>query len=80
MALPFRCIRIVLARWRRNNQSEKGLSSFEPGSGTFLRQALEDLPSDLDEDGIDTDEDNCPENFNPLQADIDEDGSGDAPS
>jgi hypothetical protein len=44
MALPFRCIRIVLARWRRNKQSEKGLSSFELGRGTFLRQALEDLP------------------------------------
>ncbi|MBT4926697.1 T9SS type A sorting domain-containing protein [bacterium] len=43
-----------------------------------INQALEDLPSDLDEDGIDTDEDNCPENFNPLQVDIDEDGSGDA--
>ena len=45
---------------------------------SVINQALEDLPSDLDEDGIDTDEDNCPENFNPLQSDIDEDGSGDA--
>jgi hypothetical protein len=36
------------------------------------------LPSDLDEDGVDTDEDNCPESFNPLQTDLDEDGSGDA--
>ncbi|MFL2989703.1 MAG: T9SS type A sorting domain-containing protein [Candidatus Neomarinimicrobiota bacterium] len=44
----------------------------------IINQALEDLPSDLDEDGIDTDEDNCPDNFNPLQTDIDEDGSGDA--
>lgn len=39
---------------------------------------MEDLPSDLDEDGIDTDEDNCPDSYNPLQVDIDEDGSGDA--
>ena len=45
---------------------------------SIINQALEDLPSDLDEDGVDTDEDNCPESFNPLQTDLDEDGSGDA--
>lgn len=44
----------------------------------IINQALEDLPSDLDEDGFDFDEDNCPETYNPAQSDIDEDGSGDA--
>ena len=43
-----------------------------------INQALEDLPSDLDEDGFDVDIDNCPEIYNPTQADIDEDGRGDA--
>ena len=43
-----------------------------------INQALEDLPSDLDEDGFDVDVDNCPEIYNPSQADIDEDGKGDA--
>ena len=43
-----------------------------------IEQALEDLPSDLDEDGFDEDVDNCPENYNPTQADIDSDGFGDA--
>ena len=43
-----------------------------------IDQALEDLPSDLDEDGFDADEDNCPDNYNPSQADIDGDGDGDA--
>ena len=43
-----------------------------------INQALEDLPSDLDEDGFDVDIDNCPEIYNPTQADIDEDGKGDA--
>ena len=33
---------------------------------------------DLDEDGFDADEDNCPDNYNPSQADIDGDGDGDA--
>ena len=45
---------------------------------SIINQALEDLPSDLDEDGFDVDEDNCPEVHNPTQSDIDEDGSGDA--
>ena len=44
----------------------------------IIDQALEDLPSDLDEDGFDVDIDNCPEIYNPTQADIDEDGMGDA--
>ena len=44
----------------------------------IINQALEDLPSDLDEDGFDVDIDNCPEIYNPTQADIDEDGKGDA--
>ena len=44
----------------------------------IINQALDDLPSDLDEDGFDVDEDNCPENYNPSQSDIDEDGRGDA--
>ena len=43
-----------------------------------INQALEDLPSDLDEDGFDVDIDNCPEIYNPTQSDIDEDGKGDA--
>ena len=43
-----------------------------------INQALENLPSDLDEDGFDVDIDNCPETYNPTQADIDEDGKGDA--
>ena len=42
-----------------------------------IDQALSDLPSDLDEDGFDMDVDNCPENYNPTQADVDEDGKGD---
>ena len=45
---------------------------------SIINQALEDLPSDLDEDGFDIDIDNCPEIYNPTQADIDEDGKGDA--
>ena len=44
----------------------------------IIEQALEDLPSDFDEDGFDEDVDNCPENYNPNQADIDGDGYGDA--
>ena len=44
----------------------------------IIEQALEDLPSDFDEDGFDEDVDNCPENYNPTQADIDDDGYGDA--
>ena len=44
----------------------------------IIEQALEDLPSDFDEDGFDEDLDNCPENYNPTQADIDGDGLGDA--
>ena len=43
-----------------------------------INQALENLPSDLDEDGFDVDIDNCPETYNPTQTDIDEDGKGDA--
>ena len=45
---------------------------------SIIEQALEDLPSDLDEDGFDADEDNCPDHYNPSQADIDGDGGGDA--
>ena len=45
---------------------------------SIIEQALEDLPSDFDEDGFDEDVDNCPENYNPTQADIDSDGLGDA--
>ena len=45
---------------------------------SIIEQALEDLPSDFDEDGFDEDVDNCPENYNPSQADIDSDGLGDA--
>jgi hypothetical protein len=45
---------------------------------SIINQALEDLPSDLDEDGFDADEDNCPDHYNPSQADVDEDGGGDA--
>ena len=44
----------------------------------IINQALENLPSDLDEDGFDVDIDNCPETYNPTQTDIDEDGKGDA--
>ena len=45
---------------------------------SIINQALEDLPSDLDEDGFDADEDNCPDHYNPSQADVDVDGDGDA--
>ena len=45
---------------------------------SIINQALEDLPSDLDEDGFDADEDNCPEHYNPSQADVDGYGGGDA--
>jgi len=45
---------------------------------SIIDQALEDLPSDLDEDGFDADEDNCPDHYNPSQADVDGDGGGDA--
>ena len=45
---------------------------------SIINQALEDLPSDLDEDGFDADEDNCPDHHNPSQADVDGDGGGDA--
>ena len=45
---------------------------------SIINQALEDLPSDLDEDGFDADEDNCPDHYNPSQADVDGDGGGDA--
>ena len=38
----------------------------------IIDQALEDLPSDIDEDGFDVDIDNCPEIYNPTQADIDD--------
>ena len=44
----------------------------------IIEQALENLPSDFDEDVFDEDVDNCPENYNPTQADIDDDGYGDA--
>ena len=44
----------------------------------IIEQAIEDMPSDFDEDGFDEDVDNCPENYNPTQADIDGDGYGDA--
>ena len=43
-----------------------------------IEDALEYLPSDLDEDGINNDEDNCPDIYNPDQTDIDGDGAGDA--
>jgi hypothetical protein len=45
---------------------------------SIINQALEDLPSDLDEDGFDADEDNCPDHYNPSQEDVDVDGDGDA--
>ena len=45
---------------------------------SIIDQALEALPSDFDLDGYDDDDDNCPEQYNPNQADIDQDGSGDA--
>ena len=50
----------------------------QPAIVATIDQALADLPSDLDEDGFDIDVDNCPQNYNPTQADIDEDGKGDA--
>jgi hypothetical protein len=34
-------------------------------------------PNDIDGDGIPNDEDNCPEDYNPGQEDLDEDGQGD---
>ncbi len=35
-------------------------------------------PNDIDGDGIPNDQDNCPNNYNPNQADMDNDGIGDA--
>ena len=40
--------------------------------------ALEYLPADADDDGLDDPVDNCPEVYNPQQEDIDLDGIGDA--
>jgi MYXO-CTERM domain-containing protein len=37
-----------------------------------------DGPDDADGDGLKEGEDNCPEDPNPLQADLDDDGVGDA--
>ncbi len=44
----------------------------------FINEALDDLNTDVDNDGINDSEDNCIENFNPYQEDIDLDGVGDA--
>jgi hypothetical protein len=45
---------------------------------SIINQALEDLPSDLDEDGFDADEDNCPDHYIPSKKEVDDDGGGDA--
>jgi hypothetical protein len=36
------------------------------------------MNSDIDEDGVVNSDDNCPETYNPDQADVDSDGAGDA--
>ena len=43
----------------------------------IIEEALT-INQDFDEDGFDEDDDNCPDTYNPTQADIDGDGYGDA--
>lgn len=43
-----------------------------------IQTYLDALPNDLDGDGINASEDNCPEIYNPEQEDVDGDGMGDA--
>ncbi len=38
---------------------------------------MSQMDSDMDDDGVDNDDDNCPEVYNPEQIDTDEDGYGD---
>lgn len=47
-------------------------------TGGLCVSLFEEVQSDIDQDGIPDDEDNCPENYNPNQADYDGDGIGDA--
>ena len=43
-----------------------------------IETALENLPSDIDGDGLVNTEDNCPGDYNPNQEDLDSDNIGDA--
>ena len=45
---------------------------------TYINQGLENLNQDFDNDGVMDNNDNCPEDYNPNQDDIDNDGDGDA--
>lgn len=47
------------------------------GPGNGIGDACEELPSDMDNDGIENLVDNCPYTYNPDQADGDNDGIGD---
>jgi hypothetical protein len=42
-----------------------------------IETALENLPSDIDGDGLVNTEDNCPSDYNPNQNDLDSDNIGD---
>lgn len=54
-------------------------SGFSQGAiVSAIEEALANLPSDDDQDGLNDPEDNCPADYNPEQNDIDEDGAGDA--
>ncbi|MFH0982498.1 MAG: hypothetical protein V2A79_13310, partial [Planctomycetota bacterium] len=47
-------------------------------SGYIARWGCQTSPTDHDGDGIPNESDNCPEHYNPSQADCDGDGTGDA--
>ena len=58
------------ARWR-------GVS-FGPCQTSDVDYWIPSDPTDIDADGIKNEVDNCPEKYNPLQEDMDNDGKGDA--
>jgi hypothetical protein len=51
---------------------------FTPDDSLLYRVVLEELNHDIDNDGIQDSQDNCPDNYNPDQKDSDGDGIGDA--
>ncbi|MGM0556177.1 MAG: thrombospondin type 3 repeat-containing protein [Myxococcota bacterium] len=60
--------------WMRQN----GRDAAEQGGYAPLPWMLEGESDDIDGDGILNDDDNCPTRANPDQADVDDDGKGDA--